>query len=119
MAQSDILDLSVIENLRALSPDDNDEFFREIAGIFFEDTPQRLAELDQCLAAGDAARFSRTAHSIKGSSANLGAIKVSGIAEQLEHRSRKDGLAGLAPLLPSLRAEYELAKAELGKLLSP
>jgi len=46
---------AAIENLRALNPGDNDEFLREITGIFLEDTPQRIAELDESLVAGDVA----------------------------------------------------------------
>ena len=41
-----IIDLQTIETLRALNPGDNDEFLREIAAIFSEDTPLRIAELD-------------------------------------------------------------------------
>ena len=45
MADSSVIDPQAIENLRALNPGDNDEFLREIVGIFLEDTPQRLVEL--------------------------------------------------------------------------
>ncbi|MEY3773992.1 MAG: hypothetical protein RLZZ129_772, partial [Verrucomicrobiota bacterium] len=44
-----------LDNLRALNPGDNDEFLRELAAIFLEDTPKRITELDASLAAGDAA----------------------------------------------------------------
>ncbi|MSU66901.1 MAG: Hpt domain-containing protein [Opitutus sp.] len=71
MPETTVIDTQTLENLRALNPGDNDEFVREIAGIFFEDTPLRIAELDESLRAGDVLRFVRAAHSIKGSSANL------------------------------------------------
>ena len=45
MAQTLVIDPQAIENLRALNPGDKDEFLREIAGIFLEDTPQRITEL--------------------------------------------------------------------------
>jgi HPt (histidine-containing phosphotransfer) domain-containing protein len=111
-----IIDLQAIENLRALNPGDNDAFIREVLGIFLEDTPQRIAELDTSLAAGDAPKFSRAAHSIKGSSANLGAASLRGMAEQLEQRSHKEGLANVAGLLASLKQEYSRTKIELTRL---
>jgi HPt (histidine-containing phosphotransfer) domain-containing protein len=111
------IDPQAIENLRALNPGDNDEFLREIAGIYLEDTPQRIAELDQSLAAGDAPTFTRTAHSIKGSSANLGAVAVRAVAERLEHQARAEGLGGVVPLVNELKAEFDRAETELAKLM--
>jgi HPt (histidine-containing phosphotransfer) domain-containing protein len=117
MPESSAIDPQAIENLRALNPGDNDEFVREIAGIFLEDTPLRLAELDESLAAGDVNRFTRAAHSIKGSSANLGATGLRAVAEKLEHQSRTEGTANVGPLLVQLRAEFSRAEAELKKLI--
>lgn len=68
MCDPSVIDPQAIENLRALNPGDDDAFLREITGIFLEDTPVRLAELDESLAKGDVAKFTRAAHSIKGSS---------------------------------------------------
>ena len=112
-----VIDPLAIENLRALNPGDNDEFLREIAGIFLEDTPQRVTELEQSLKAGDVPKFTRAAHSIKGSSANLGALGLRAVAEQLEHQSRKDGLAAVAPLVAQVKVEFARAQAELTKLI--
>jgi HPt (histidine-containing phosphotransfer) domain-containing protein len=112
-----VIDPQSIENLRALNPDDNDEFLREIAGIFIEDTPQRIAELDQSLLSGDQTKFTRAAHSIKGSSSNLGAMALRAAAEKLEHRVRIDGLANVGELLADLKAEFGRAQAALTSLL--
>jgi HPt (histidine-containing phosphotransfer) domain-containing protein len=118
MSPLPILDPEAIANLRALNPDDPNEFLREIAGIFFEDTPKRIAELDQSLAAGDVKKFERAAHSIKGSSGNLGAFALREVAAQLELRSHKDGLGGVAGLVAELKVQFGLAEAELKKLLA-
>ena len=88
MPDHPIIDSESIENLRSLNPGDGDEFLREIIAIFLEDTPQRIAELEESLLGGDTPRFTRAAHSVKGSSANLGAMAVRDVAEQLEHRSQ-------------------------------
>ena len=111
-----VIDSQALDALRALSPDDGDVFIKEISSIFIEDTPKRLVELDQTLAAGDAAGFVRAAHSIKGSSANLGAMALRSAAEQLEAKGRKDGLVNVTELVSSVKEEFEKAKAELTKL---
>jgi len=112
-----VIDPQALSNLRALNEGDNDEFLREITVIYLEDTPLRIKELDESMAAGDASKFSRAAHSIKGSSANLGAILVRGAAEKLETQSRQSGVGGLVPLVESLKAEFARADTELRKLL--
>ena len=119
MADSPVIDPQAIENLRALNPGDNDEFLREIAGIFLEDTPQRIVELRQSLNAGDVGKFTRAAHSIKGSSANLGASLLRMAAEKLEHQSRTAGLDGVAPLVAEVTAEFARAETELRKVIAP
>jgi HPt (histidine-containing phosphotransfer) domain-containing protein len=60
----------------------------------------------------------RAAHSIKGSAANLGAVKVRWVAEALEHRARADGLADLGSLITELVSRYAAAEAELRKLIA-
>lgn len=115
MADLPIIDPDAIENLRALNPGDNDEFLREIIGIFLEDTPNRLTELTQSLADGDAGVFTRAAHSIKGSSSNVGAARLRAVAEKLEHTARKEGLGTVATTLTELNQEFLIAQTELQK----
>lgn len=117
MAELVVIDPQSIENLRALNPGDNDEFLREIAGIFFDDTPQRIAELEQSLATGDAAKFTRAAHSIKGSSSNLGAMALRGAAEKLEHHARLHGLTDVTAMVAEVKAEFTRAESALKALL--
>jgi HPt (histidine-containing phosphotransfer) domain-containing protein len=110
------IDPEAIENLRALNPDDDDAFLKDIIGIFLEDTPARITELKQSLVAFDQPKFTRAAHSIKGSASNLGATKVRLMAEQLEHQSRNSGLVEMEPLIAKLEAELAIAKAELDRI---
>lgn len=112
-----VIDPQAIENLRMLNPDDGDAFLRELAEIFVSDTPKRLAELDQTLASGDAVAFVRAAHSIKGSSSNLGALALREAAEHLEHQAKKEGLGNVTGLIAAVRAEFTRAQQELGKLV--
>jgi len=119
MSDSPVIDPLAIEGLRALDPDNTGAFLFEIIGIFLDDTPQRIAELDESLAAGDANRLARTAHSIKGSSSNLGAVGLRAICEKLEHQVRTNGLAEVAPLVATVKIEFGRAQVELAKLLPP
>jgi HPt (histidine-containing phosphotransfer) domain-containing protein len=110
------IDSEAIDNLRELNPGDGGEFLREIIAIYIEDTPKRVADLKACLASGDIQTFTRAAHTIKGSSANVGAQLLKGIAERLELVSRKEGLGTVAPLMVDLEAEFGRVTIELLKL---
>jgi HPt (histidine-containing phosphotransfer) domain-containing protein len=60
--------------------------------------------------------FTRAAHSIKGSSANLGAQRLRAVAETLEHDSRVHGLGGLSGRVEELKAQFSHAESELKKI---
>jgi HPt (histidine-containing phosphotransfer) domain-containing protein len=119
MSDQPVIDSESIENLRSLNPGDGDEFLKEIIAIYLEDTPQRIAELEESLAGGDTPRFTRAAHSVKGSSANLGAMAVRHVAEQLEQQSHKQGLGNVAHLVAALKVQFGRAQDEFSKLLQP
>ncbi len=119
MANDTLIDPEAIENLRALNPDDGDGFLRDIVGIFLEDTPARIAELKQAFATGDAAKFTRAAHSIKGSSSNLGAKQLRAIAEKLENQSRGGALPDLSGLIGELDRAYAATKNALDAIVPP
>jgi HPt (histidine-containing phosphotransfer) domain-containing protein len=114
-----ILDQEAIDNLRALDPDGGDTFIREIIGIFLEDAPLRIAEIDQSLAAGDDAAFVRAAHTIKGASSNVGAAALRAVAEQLELRAKKNGLADVTALVAELKTALANAQTALNGLFPP
>lgn len=116
MFNASILDPEIIEGLRALGADmEDDAFLQEVIDIYVEDTPKRLIEIHESLAAGEATRLTRAAHSIKGASANLGAIKVIAAAKALEEKSGTT-LEGLESLITELETSFEEAKAELTNL---
>ncbi|HEU5079896.1 MAG TPA: Hpt domain-containing protein [Opitutaceae bacterium] len=118
MTNANLIDPEAIENLRALNPDDAEGFLRDIIGIFLEDTPQRLDELKISLEQGDQVRFTRAAHSIKGSSSNLGAMPLRAVAEKLEHESRANGLGNVQDYLAQLSETFSATKMELEKIIS-
>ena len=117
MADIQIIDLQAIEALRALSPDDGGEFLRELVAIYLQDTPKRLAELELALASGDAPTFTRAAHTIKGSSSNFGAGRVSKLAQEIELQGKSGNLTAAAGACDGLKAEYGLVAQALTQIV--
>jgi histidine phosphotransfer protein HptB len=112
------VDPEAIANLRALSPDDGDVFLKEILTIFIEDTPARIAELHSSRASGNVTDFVRAAHSIKGSSSNVGASQLREIAERLEHHARHNGLVAVEPQVAELEASFLCVSDVLKKIIT-
>jgi len=113
-----VIDPSSIQTLRDLSPGDNDVFLREMVGLFLEDTPLRIAELETGLKSADGATFTRAAHSIKGSAGNLGARQLAAVAARVEDDARTKPLAQLGPSIEDIRAEFSRANDELQGILA-
>ena len=78
---------------------DGDRAFEaELVAVYLEDTAARLQRLPNLLAAGDFTALKREAHTLKGSSANVGGVGLSKLALSLEHSA----LAGDVPLCTSI-----------------
>jgi diguanylate cyclase (GGDEF)-like protein len=108
-------------------PLDQDFFnnLREILGpalqhsvaLFLEDTPTYLKQLEHAINQGDAESARAMAHSIKGSSGNLGAASLSQCAKEIEELALKQQLGDIRLLLPHLRQTYDTVAVVLGSEL--
>jgi len=87
---------------------------QQTVSLFLEDTPIYLEQLHQGLQQGDAELVRAMAHSIKGSSGNLGASNLLQFAKEVEQLALERHLSEIAPLLNSLHQAYEAVAAELG-----
>jgi HPt (histidine-containing phosphotransfer) domain-containing protein len=112
-----VLDPAAIAALRDLNPG-GDSFFRDLVQIFLDDSPQRIADIEQSLVKGDARQLTLAAHSLKGSSANFGAGQLRALSEQLELRGRQGSLGDAPAQLLALKDEFARVRAALEALPS-
>ena len=82
------------------------EFLAELIDTYCQETPQLIETLEQALARNDAPAFQRTAHSIKSSSASLGALPLSDLARELEMAGKAGQLSGAEARVQQLAADY-------------
>lgn len=80
---------------------------REIFDAFWRSTERLFAQLGTQIAAGDFAEAARSAHSLKGSAMNVGAIRFSLTARAIEDACRRSDAAAAAAALPAARSHYE------------
>ncbi len=115
-ARSDsVLDADIIRDLL----DVMGEEFTDLVRVYLEDTPKALAALDHAAANADSEGLIAPSHSLKSTSANLGAMGLSDLAKRLEHGARAGTLANEAPILVSeINRMFQNVSAELNALLA-
>jgi HPt (histidine-containing phosphotransfer) domain-containing protein len=79
---------------------------QQLITIFLDDTPVQLATMRRALAVRDAATIFRIAHTLKSSSAQLGALYFSSLCKHLEHQGKTASLVAAADTLAALENEY-------------
>jgi PAS domain S-box-containing protein len=112
-----VIDPSALEGLRSALGDDR-EAFLEILAAYLEDTPKLLAALREALRQGQAEAFTRAAHTLKSSSATLGAMSLASVAAQLEAAGRGGEVSTAAPGVAEAEARYGQVRATLERLVS-
>ena len=108
-----IIDASTIDELKDLMGAD---FVAEVIDTYNEETAALIEQLRAALASGDAATFGRCAHSIKSSSASLGALGFSQRARELELLGKAGDLSEAGPKADRLATDFSLVKSTLEEL---
>ena len=101
---------------KALQETAGAEFVMELVGTFLEEAPRMLGELRAALAARDAEKFRRTAHSLKSNSLTFGASGLAAMARELELGGLERALAAGPDPMAALAAEYSRVAAALAEL---
>jgi signal transduction histidine kinase/CheY-like chemotaxis protein/HPt (histidine-containing phosphotransfer) domain-containing protein len=91
--------------------------FGDLVRVYLEDAPQRIRAIETAAETGDAASQIAPAHTLKSSSANIGATMLSELARGIEHAARGGIATGPAEIAAGVRVEYERVATELSKLL--
>jgi CheY-like chemotaxis protein/HPt (histidine-containing phosphotransfer) domain-containing protein len=95
----------------------DEELLRELLELFIEEGPRWLADIDAAIAAGDARKLQRAAHTVKGAVDNFGAPAAFDAALRLEQMARAGELGAAGEASAALRALIERLASELGVAL--
>jgi two-component system, sensor histidine kinase and response regulator len=109
----DRLDSAVIDNLRELG---DSNLLSELAHMFLEEVPDQIGALQEAIDRGDTQALKRITHSLKGSSANIGARRMSRLCLDLEQAGETHDLSAAASILELLNKEFDRARTELSAL---
>ncbi len=97
-----VIDEGVVGPLRKSRPD----LFKRLTATYLSYAPAALTELKTALVADDLTTLGRIAHSLKSSSANLGATNLSKLCRDLETAARDKNEAVVAGLVASIESAF-------------
>lgn len=92
--------------------------FMALVRVYLDDTPKHLRAIADAAKRGEVPAMVAPAHSLKSTSANLGALALSDLAKQIEHGARTKSLTEPIPLVKALIAEFQRAEKELRSMLA-
>jgi HPt (histidine-containing phosphotransfer) domain-containing protein len=92
-----LLDAAVVDELRA-SVGGDDAFVRDLVATFLTEEPANLEQIMAAAQRGDAESIVRPAHTLKSSSAVIGAARLSAVSREIEFAGREGRVADLARL---------------------
>jgi HPt (histidine-containing phosphotransfer) domain-containing protein len=107
-----VLEMEVVEELRSIMGAE----YQGLVKLFLEDAPSHIQRLQAAAANNDIAAMVAPAHTLKSSSANLGALALSAVAKRIEFGARTQTLAKPTLAVLMLENEFRRAKAALQAL---
>lgn len=102
-----VLDRQILDSLRDMAGPKAAAMLSLIIGNYLEDAPERLQEIREAVAQGDPEGLRQGAHSMRSSSANLGALTLANLFKELENLGRAGTTANAQALLNQVEKEYE------------
>lgn len=108
------LDLDNLEMLKDIIGDD----LKEVLDAFLDTTPSLLDQIERSINAQDAAGVQLHSHTLKGSSANVGATNLPNLCLELENAAKAGVVTpNFMPMFEAIKAETHLVTKELQTFL--
>lgn len=115
MSENNVIDSKTIGSIKELMG----ESFGFLITTFIDDTGRLIHSLFELQQQNDLKTFTRNAHSIKSSSASVGALQLSSIAADLESLGQSGDISSASALIEQLKTAFAYARDELSKQSVP
>jgi len=112
-----VLDAACMAELRALDPDGKAQLVKRVLIAYQSSLVKLVEQLRTARGSDEWAQVSRVAHTLKSSSASVGALALSALCADIERLLRADDRAGAQRLLERFHAEVERVDQAVGQTL--
>ena len=114
----EVLDLKVLQSIRQMGGAKGEHILKTIIEQYLEDAPQHLQAIREAIAKADSESLRKSAHTLRSSNANLGALNLADWCKELENLGRSGTTEGAKDSLLQLQAEYERVQQALQAIFS-
>jgi HPt (histidine-containing phosphotransfer) domain-containing protein len=111
------LDAEALARLRELDPKGENKLLERVLRAFQTSAARLMPQLETARLANDRATVRLVAHTLKSSSASIGALELSRVCAQVEALIRAESADNLDPLLRTLRHALDAALKSIQRLL--
>ena len=113
-----VLDAQALERLRELDPNGENHLMERVVSAFDSSVARLMPQLQDALDTNELGGIRHVAHTLKSSSASIGAMKLSRMCSDVESRARHEQTEGMADRIAQLQAEVEIVRVALKRIVS-
>jgi PAS domain S-box-containing protein len=110
---AEVLDRNVLEQLGKVRTNGKPELLTRVMNLYLAESPKLMQTLKHAARTGDAHELARSAHSLKSSSANVGAMVLSRYCEELETSARRADTEESRRIFAKIESEHGCVQAAL------
>ena len=110
---AEVLDRPVLDQLGKVLTNGKPELLARVINLYLVESPKLMQELKQAARASDAPEIARSAHSLKSSSANVGARMLSRYCEDIEASARRADTEEASRILAKVEREHGCVQTAL------
>jgi HPt (histidine-containing phosphotransfer) domain-containing protein len=108
---------AVIATLKELERNGNPGLLADLVKLFQRKIPEAIQEMKDAIASGNPSQLGRSAHNLKSSCGNLGAVEMSRLAAELMEYATAANLEPASLKVEELRQEFITVEKELTEAL--
>ena len=116
-APDGVLDAGALDRLRELDPSGENHLLERVMKAFDTSLERLLPQLQDAQASHDLTGIRHVVHTLKSSSASIGALKMSQICAEIESMVRREVTQGMDDRIVALQAEVPIVVAATRRLL--
>ncbi len=109
----DVLDRQVLSQLRELENVDDPHLLSRVLKIYLDESPKLVEKLKEAIRDNDVREIELIAHSLKSSSANIGATPLAGLCGDIHSAARALDVARARQILSDVETAFSHAQAAL------
>jgi signal transduction histidine kinase/DNA-binding response OmpR family regulator len=102
-----ILERNALSKIRALQREGTPDILNKVIGLYLESSNKLIQSIHESVRQNNSPLLQEAAHSLKSSSANLGAMKLAAICKELEHMGKTAKATAATSLMNTVTTEYK------------